>query len=91
MLRHEPTHLRLPDGRAVNGFSHCCKRHGTTTLFAALDVVTGEVQTGHYARRRRREFLDFMNEVVAANPGRTAGCNGIRKRICTSRRPTAVG
>ena len=27
-------------------------------------------QTGHYARRRRREFLDFMNEVVAANPGR---------------------
>jgi transposase len=63
-------YLRLPDGRAVNGFRHCYKRHGTTTLFAALDVVTGEVQTGHYARRRRREFLDFMNEVVAANPGR---------------------
>ena len=30
--------LRLPDGKAVNGFSHCYKRHGTTTLFAALDV-----------------------------------------------------
>jgi transposase len=69
-LQRAQGYLRLPDGKAVNGFSHCYKRHGTTTLFAALDVITGEVQTGHYARRRRREFLDFMNEVVTANPGR---------------------
>lgn len=62
--------LRLPDGKAVNGFSHCYKRHGTTTLFAALDVLTGEVQAGHYPRRRRREFLDFMNDVVGAHPGK---------------------
>jgi transposase len=62
--------LRLPDGKAVNGFSHCYKRHGTTTLFAALDVLTGQVQTGHYPRRRRRDFLDFMNELVAARPGK---------------------
>ena len=60
--------LRLPDGKAVNGFSHCYKRHGTTTLFAALDVLTGQVKTGHYPRRRRREFLDFMNDLVAAHP-----------------------
>jgi transposase len=62
--------LRLPDGKAVNGFSHCYKRHGTTTLFAALDIVTGQVRAGHYQRRRRREFLDFMNGIVADNPGR---------------------
>jgi len=60
--------LRLPDGRALTGFAHEYKRHGTTTLFAALEVATGQVQTGHYARRRRREFLDFMNEVLAAHP-----------------------
>jgi transposase len=62
--------LRLPDGKAVNGFSHGYKRHGTTTLFAAFDIVTGQVLAGHYQRRRRREFLDFMNEIVAAYPGR---------------------
>jgi transposase len=62
--------LRLPNGKALNGFSHGYKRHGTTTLFAALDIVTGQVVAGHYSRRRRREFLDFMNEIVATHPDR---------------------
>src|ERR1700688_72305 len=60
--------LRLPNGKALNGFSHCYKRHGTSTLFAALEVATGQVQIGHYPRRRLREFLDFMNEVIAEHP-----------------------
>lgn len=34
----------------------------------ALEVATGQVQVGHYARRRRREFLDFMNDLVAVYP-----------------------
>jgi transposase len=61
--------LRLPNGKALNGFSHCYKRHGTSTLFTALEVATGQVQIGHYPRRRRREFLDFMNDVVAQHSG----------------------
>jgi len=60
--------LRLPDGRSLTGFAHEYKRHGTTTLFAALEVATGRIQTAHRSRRRRREFLDFMNDVVAAHP-----------------------
>lgn len=60
--------LKLPDGRALTGFSHHYKRHGTTTLFAALEVTTGLVKTGHYQRRRRVEFLDFMNNIVAEYP-----------------------
>ena len=36
-LERAQGYLRLPDGKAVNGFSHCDKRHGTTTLFAALE------------------------------------------------------
>ena len=57
-------YLKLPNGRAITGFSHEYKRNGTTTLFAALEVATGLVKSGHYNRRRRREFLDFMNEVI---------------------------
>ncbi len=62
--------LRLPNGKALNGSSHGYKRHGTTTLFAAFDIATGQVIAGHYNRRRRREFLDFMNPIVAAYPDR---------------------
>ena len=40
-LERAQGYLRLPDGQAVNGFSHCDKRHGTTTLFAALEFTTG--------------------------------------------------
>ena len=61
--------LRLPNGQAMRGFSHEYKRHGTTTLFAALEVHRGIAHIGHYRRRRRREFLDFMNRVVARYPG----------------------
>lgn len=60
--------LRLPNGKALNGFSHCYKRHGTSTLFAALEVATGQVRVAHRSRRRRRQFLEFMNDVVAQHP-----------------------
>jgi len=69
-LERAQGYLRLPDGKAVNGFSHCYKRHGTTTLFAALEITTGQVKTAHYTRRRRREFLSFMNEILAEHPNR---------------------
>ena len=60
--------IRLPNGRALSGFTHEYKRHGTTTLFAALNVASGLVHAGHYRRRRRREFLDFMNELIFKYP-----------------------
>jgi transposase len=60
--------LKLPNGKALTGFSHEYKRHGTTTLFAALEVATGLVKAGHYQRRRRVEFLDFMNAQLAHYP-----------------------
>ena len=60
--------LRLPNGQAVRGYNHEHKRHGTTTLFAALEVHTGLVQVAHYRHKRRREFLDFMTRAVAQHP-----------------------
>lgn len=68
-LERAQGYLRLSNGRALMGHGHTYKRHGTTTLFAALEVATGEITISHYRRRRRIEFLDFMNRVVAAYPG----------------------
>ena len=69
-LERAQGYLKLPNGRAMTGQSHDYKRHGTTTLFAALEVATGKVVGRHYRRRRRIEFLDFMNRIVAAYPDR---------------------
>ena len=68
-LERAQGYLKLPNGRAVRGVSHEYKRHGTTTLFAALNVRTGTVSGMHTQRRRREEFLTFMNTVIAEYPG----------------------
>lgn len=68
-LERAQGYLKLPTGRAMTGQSHDYKRNGTTTLFAALDVGSGQVVGKHYRRRRRLEFLDFMNRVVKQHEG----------------------
>jgi transposase len=69
-LERAQGYLKLPNGRAMIGQSHDYKRNGTTTLFAAFNVGNGEVVGQHYRRRRRIEFLDFMNRIVAQHPGK---------------------
>jgi transposase len=69
-LERRQGYLKLPSGRALTGQSHDYKRHGTTTSFAALNVTTGKVSGRQYKRRRRIEFLDFMNRIIAEHPGR---------------------
>lgn len=69
-LERAQGYLKLPNGRALTGQSHDYTRHGTTTLFAALEVATGKVHASHSNRRRRIEFLGFMNSIVAAFPDR---------------------
>jgi len=43
-------------------------RHGTTTLFAALDIATGEVIGRLHRRHRATEFLAFLKEIDRAVP-----------------------
>jgi transposase len=69
-LERAQGYLKLPNGRALTGQSHDYRRHGTTTLFAALEVATGQIIAEHSKRRRRVEFLGFMNRLVAAFPER---------------------
>src|SRR3954462_974229 len=46
-------------------------RHGTTTLFAALEVATGKVTEACTDRHRHQEFLAFLRQVAAAYPRRS--------------------
>jgi putative transposase len=54
----------LPMGLGyVEGVTHDYIRHGTTTLFAALDIATGKVLTRCRKRHRHQEYLEFLKEV----------------------------
>ena len=44
------------------------KRHGTTTLFAALDVLAGRVIGQCMSRHRHQEFIRFLNKIDRETP-----------------------
>jgi transposase len=48
--------------------THDYVRHGTTTLFAALEVATGKVTDACYPRHRHEEFLRFLKQIAKAYP-----------------------
>jgi putative transposase len=52
----------------VEGVTHDYVRHGTTTLFAALDIATGRVLTKCKPRHRHQEFLQFLRHIDASVP-----------------------
>ena len=54
----------LPMGLGyVEGVTHDYVRHGTTTLFAALDIATGKVLTRCKRRHRHQEYLQFLKHI----------------------------
>jgi putative transposase len=54
----------LPMGLGyVEGVTHDYIRHGTTTLFAALDIATGRVLTSCKRRHRHQEYLQFLEHI----------------------------
>jgi hypothetical protein len=48
--------------------SHDYERHGVTSLFAALNVATGETISKCHRRHRHQEFLKFLTHIEAALP-----------------------
>ncbi len=64
--RSQPS-LPLTRGRAGT-MTHDYKRHGTTTLFAALDTATGKVLNHCFPRHRNREFLAFLKIIDGQVP-----------------------
>jgi hypothetical protein len=58
-----PIRPGLPESR-----THDYIRHGTTTLFAALEVATGKVTDACFDRHRHTEFLKFLKQVARTYP-----------------------
>ena len=63
--------LPLKKGRCGT-MTHDYKRHGTTTLFAALDIATGKVIGQCMPRHRHQEWLKFLRRIDAETPKRLA-------------------
>src|SRR5215472_2386875 len=63
------TQPMLPMGLGyVEGVTHDYIRHGTTTLFAALDIASGQVLAQCKRRHRHQEFLQFLRHIEASVP-----------------------
>jgi transposase len=60
-----PMRLGIPERQ-----THDSVRHGTTTLFAALEIATGHVEQACLPRHRHQEFLRFLKQVAKASPRR---------------------
>ena len=68
LQRTAPTLPVRPGHPAAASFDYV--RHGTTTLFAALEVATGKVTEACTERHRHQEFLAFLKQIAAAYPRR---------------------
>lgn len=61
-------YVETDNGKIVRGFKSAYKRHGTSNLFAALEVATGAIHTQLTRHKRRLEFLDFMDHLMGEMP-----------------------
>lgn len=75
----------LPERR-----THDYVRHGTTTLFAALDVATGSVIGQLHRRHRAKEFLAFLRTIEASVPA-ALGVHLVMDNSSTHKTPSVRG
>jgi transposase len=66
-LERSQPFLPMKPGQPERG-THDYQRHGTTSLFAALDVATGRVIGHCHARHRQQEFIRFLDKIENSVP-----------------------
>jgi transposase len=62
----------VPGAHPTIARDHEYKRHGTVTLMAGIDLLTGQVHALVRDRHRRREFIEFLGLLDMAYPAATA-------------------
>ena len=80
--------LPMKKGRAGT-MTHDYKRHGTTTLFAALDVLEGKVIGRCMQRHRHQEFIRFLNAVERQVPA-DKSVHAILDNYATHKHPKVI-
>ena len=84
----ERTQPMLPMGLGyVEGVTHDYERHGTTTLFAALDIANGEVIAQCKPKHRHQEYLNFLKH-VDENVPKTLHVHLVVDNYATHKHPT---
>lgn len=61
-------YVETDSGTVVRALKSTYKRHGTLNLFAALDIASGQVRTQFTERKKREDFQDFLDGVLADLP-----------------------
>ena len=82
--------LPMKKGRAGT-MTHDYKRHGTTTLFAALNVLDGTIIGRNMQRHRHQEFIRFLNTIEAQVPAQSKSTPSSTTTQPTSTRRCANG
>ncbi len=67
-LERTTGYVKTSSGKIARGLKSTYKRHGTLNLFAALNVASGEIDGKITQYKKRPDFLEFMDDVVAGYP-----------------------
>jgi len=84
-LSRKTGYVETTSGKVVRGLQSTYRRNGTLTLFAALQVATGEVQSKTTVTKTRVDFLAFMDDLVKDIPG-TQEVHVILDNYCTHKK-----
>ncbi len=84
-LQRSQPGLPMKPGRA-GPMTHDYKRHGTTTLFAALNILEGTVIGSCLPRHRHQEFRRFLNVLDASTPP-DVDVHANRRQLCDAQPP----
>lgn len=84
-LERKTGYVETDNGKIVRAYKSTYKRHGTLNLFAALKVATGEVKAAITVQKKREDFLQFMDQIVAECPA-AQELHVILDNYCTHKR-----
>lgn len=67
-LKRTTGYVKTSSGKIARGLKSTYKRHGTLNLFAALNVASVEISSKITTHKKRPDFLEFVDDVVAGYP-----------------------